>query len=634
MRGILPAAVMVVMLAALLGGVALAAAPTAPTGLTATAMNQAAFLSWTAPSGVTPAISGYDVGREYPAYDSGTQNIVQHDKSSTAAVTLPTLASNDAIEVITPTWGGTLYRLKRDTSSLQINVSNFAVGGNTQCVRYSDTLPASKTNGTQFSGGTCGWTTFTWSNQSFTANMTKTNQPQSRYYWLDGGDPGNIGGGSSTLRVQAAAGYGWASTGSTATTHTVTGLTNASAEKFKVRAVNSDGAGTASDSVNVTPSASALPSRPGSLSATAGDASVTLAWTAATPTQTIARYEYQVRIHNPGNARNTDWSVFASAGLVTSVVVTRWPGASPVDFVNGETYRFRVRACDTAGSCGPTAPDGSPNYVSAVTAAPLPTPTPTPTPTPPPVQNLGSVVIEVGSSGDNYGFTSSYGSLVSGSFPGRLFGNGNSRTVAEIYEDADGKWSFVYSGGDADDWASDEELNSIQVRVLYHDSSDAPTDINTREFVLGGFVEEREGNHTLKLAPPLPSTRDWDGESGREVELEFSRTWQAAAVLPGIALAEPVTGEGTFARFVDDTTPGGAIIAQNLIVLTVYFFWAFKGIKMSSSLLLGGAILVLTPWIPVIFAFGSVHAAAINLVNILLGAFVYKYFFSAREQYQ
>ena len=75
------------------------------------------------------------------------------------------------------------------------------------------------------------------------------------------------------------------------------------------------------------------------------------------------------------------------------------------------------------------------------------------------------------------------------------------------------------------------------------------------------------------------------------------------------------------------------MVAQNLIVLLVYGLWAIKKNHSTSSLLLGGLILVLTPWVTVIFQMGTPMAAVINTVNLLLGAYVYKYFFEGREQY-
>ena len=114
----------------------------------------------------------------------------------------------------------------------------------------------------------------------------------------------------------------------------------------------------------------------------------------------------------------------------------------------------------------------------------------------------------MGESGTDYGYErGSYGRLDSGSFPGDLFGDTNSRDVDAIYEDADGFWSFTYRGGLAGDWNTDtEHLNEIVVEVTYEDNRDP------RWFVLGGFVDSLQ-NRIMKLAPPLPS-RDWADRDG------------------------------------------------------------------------------------------------------------------------
>ena len=95
----------------------------------------------------------------------------------------------------------------------------------------------------------------------------------------------------------------------------------------------------------------------------------------------------------------------------------------------------------------------------------------------------------------------------------------------------------------------------------------------------------------------------------------------------------PDPASNSMVDFIVKTTPGGPEVAQNLIVLLVFGTWMLKGNHSGYSLLLAGVILVLTPWVPVIFQLGTPLAAAINFVNILLGAYVYKYYFEAREQY-
>ena len=92
----------------------------------------------------------------------------------------------------------------------------------------------------------------------------------------------------------------------------------------------------------------------------------------------------------------------------------------------------------------------------------------------PPLE-LGGIVIEVGQgSGADagmFGYSSSYGSLVSGDFPGDLFAGGDARAVDAIYEDADANWHFVYGGAETG-WAAD--LDAITLTVTYPDGRDNP----------------------------------------------------------------------------------------------------------------------------------------------------------------
>ena len=122
---------------------------------------------------------------------------------------------------------------------------------------------------------------------------------------------------------------------------------------------------------------------------------------------------------------------------------------------------------------------------------------------------LGKIIIRVGRDGTSldYGFTSGeFGTLVSGEWPGGLFDDGLARAVGEIWEDADGHWYFAYSGGLISDWLSDaEKLDNLMLTVSYYDQDDVLTGINTRQFVLGGFIVEEFGTLGLRLSPPLPS---------------------------------------------------------------------------------------------------------------------------------
>ena len=244
------------------------------------------------------------------------------------------------------------------------------------------------------------------------------------------------------------------------------------------------------------------------------------------------------------------------------------------------------------------------------------------------VADLGTVEFVIGCGGSDCGYVrGSYGTLSSGAFPGELFDSVSDRTVSEFHEDADGFWHLRYSGGTADDWLSDEAgLDTILIKVTYEGGTDG------REFVLGGFIAERQGGNRLKLEPPVPS-RDFSTRNGETVTVEFTRHVGQAQPTVVSRIIPPDPASNSMVDFIVKTTPGGPEVAQNLIVLLVFGTWMLKGNHSGYSLLLAGVILVLTPWVPVIFQLGTPLAAAINFVNILLGAYVYKYYFEAREQY-
>ena len=241
---------------------------------------------------------------------------------------------------------------------------------------------------------------------------------------------------------------------------------------------------------------------------------------------------------------------------------------------------------------------------------------------------LGRIVITVGGSGSNYGYVSgSYGTLDTGDFPGGLFGDGNSRTVAEIYEDEDGYWYFTYSGGLADDWLSDQEqLDEIVVEVKYQrpPMCDDCLRRDTRSFVLGGFIDSTPGSRGLKLDPPLPS-RDWDSKDGEEVAFEFRRhrAQPPAPVLPP-ALTEPPAPPGTWADLLNSAT-GGPVDLQLMLTCLVWLVLLAKSPKGGWPLLVGLAAMVLTPWIPVAFNYGEYMLSTIVTLGVAATYFLQKF---------
>ena len=147
--------------------------------------------------------------------------------------------------------------------------------------------------------------------------------------------PASNGGQSITDYEYEQGGSGtWISTGGTATSYMVHNLTNGQPYRFRVRAVNSVGAGAASAaSPNITPATE--PGAPTGLGATVSDQEVDLIWTAPASNggATILRYEYELDL-------SETWT--STGGTTTSYTVT--------GLTNGQSYTFRVRAVNRVGA--------------------------------------------------------------------------------------------------------------------------------------------------------------------------------------------------------------------------------------------------------------------------------------------
>ena len=135
------------------------------------------------------------------------------------------------------------------------------------------------------------------------------------------------------------------STGSTATSHTVTGLTNGTAYTFTVAASNVNGVGTESAaSAPVTPAAApTAPGAPTAVTGFAGDGSVMLNWTPPASSGGSAITGYRITPYIGSTAQAPVLTGTASA----SYTVT--------GLTNGITYRFVVAAINAVG----TGPDSA-----------------------------------------------------------------------------------------------------------------------------------------------------------------------------------------------------------------------------------------------------------------------------------
>ena len=143
-------------------------------------------------------------------------------------------------------------------------------------------------------------------------------------------------GGATILRYEYELDFSgaWISTGGTATSTTVRNLTNGQFYDFRVRALNSVGAGQASGSESATPTATLVaPDAPFGLSATPGNRQVTLSWVQPSGGAALTHYEYE---------QDNSGTWISTGSTATSTTVT--------GLDNGQTYTFRVRAVNAQGN--------------------------------------------------------------------------------------------------------------------------------------------------------------------------------------------------------------------------------------------------------------------------------------------
>ena len=156
---------------------------------------------------------------------------------------------------------------------------------------------------------------------------------------------------SATTTVSLSAGY-WVN----ATGQVVTGLTNATAYTFNVRAVNEVGAGPASDaSTAVTPRGA--PAKPAGLRATGQGSNVKLDWTDPGDS-TITGYEYRRKAGSGGYGA---WTTIPSSGAATATYTVTGTASTT-------RYTFQVRA-RRGNAVGPASDEAS-SYGAARPAAP------------------------------------------------------------------------------------------------------------------------------------------------------------------------------------------------------------------------------------------------------------------------
>jgi fibronectin type 3 domain-containing protein/sugar lactone lactonase YvrE len=145
--------------------------------------------------------------------------------------------------------------------------------------------------------------------------------------------------------------YTTIATGLTAASYPDSGLTNGITYYYVVSAVNAAGEGPNSTQVSATPAAGSPPLPPASLTATAGNAQVSLSWTASADATSY-------------NVKRSTASGGPYATIATGLMATAYPDNG---LINGIAYYYVVSAVNPAGespnstqaSATPTAPDNA-----------------------------------------------------------------------------------------------------------------------------------------------------------------------------------------------------------------------------------------------------------------------------------
>ena len=261
--------------------------PAAPTGLTATAGNASVTLTWTASTGAT----SYNVYRGTTAGGEGATPVV-------TGLTSPTYSD-------TGLFNGTTYYYKVAAA----NASGTSGMSNEASATPQSPIPAAPTGLTATAGNASVALTWTASTGATSYNVYR----------------GTTTGNESPTAI---------ATGLTAASYTDATVTNGTTYFYKVAAVNATGLSPLSNEASATPQAP-ITTAPTNLTATAGNASVALSWTAPTGAASYDVY------------RGTTASGESTTPIATGVITTSYTDTT---VTNGTTYYYKVAAVDTGGT--------------------------------------------------------------------------------------------------------------------------------------------------------------------------------------------------------------------------------------------------------------------------------------------
>ena len=279
--------------------------PAAPS-VTATAGSSTSLdVSWTAPTNTGPAIASYDL--QYREGTSGSFTAGPQDETGTSAAIASLMAST--------------------SHQVQVRATNaegdgdWSVAGTGRTTATS--APGAPTGLTATASGT------TAINLSWTA-------------------PGSTGGSAITgykIEVSPNGTSGWtdqvANTNSTATTYAHTGLGGGTTRHYRVSAINTNGAGTASN-VDSATTGTSVPGAPTGLTATAsGTTAINLSWSAPGSTGGSAITGYRIEVSSNGTSSWTN--LVANTGNANTTY-------AHTGLTAGTTRHYRVSAINTNGT--------------------------------------------------------------------------------------------------------------------------------------------------------------------------------------------------------------------------------------------------------------------------------------------
>ena len=275
--------------------------------------------------------------------------------------------SGPSISLSAPDFGGSTYYKGVDDNDISVTINNATDGaswdltisssGGGTPVTASGTVSGSTVNaGAQdLTGLNAGTLTFSYEEASVeVATKTRTLATQAApdaptnlvathgdtQVGLSWDAPANVNGAVITdyvIEVDSGGGFSTITDGvSTNTTYTHTGLTNGTEYTYRVSAVNSVGTGAASATASATPCAT--PDQVGTVTPTAGNNQVALAWLApGDGGSPITDYVVQYRETGSGS-----WLTFPDGTNAST-------GATVTGLANGTEYEFQVAAVNNEG---------------------------------------------------------------------------------------------------------------------------------------------------------------------------------------------------------------------------------------------------------------------------------------------